>query len=197
MRHKVAIAALVLGVAATVGWLLVGQKAAGPIDAQAPPSADQAADSGTINTSPGTDLAAEAPGESTPAAIAAKEGAANSDPAMAETPETQQEAHVANRVVELQNLGMENDPASLDTILSELDNRDASIREAAVDAAVQFGSRDAIPRLMDAGARTDSPEEKSAILEAIEFLKLPTLTEALGQNNQPTPDGSSGASSNP
>ena len=83
------------------------------------------------------------------------------------------------------------------TILSELNNRDPSIREAAVDAAVQFGSRDAIPRLMEAAARTDAPEEKSAILEAIEFLKLPTLPEALGQTNQPTADASPDTSSHP
>ena len=60
---------------------------------------------------------------------------------MAGTPEAQQEAYIASRVVELQDLAMENDLASLDTILSELNNRDPSIREAAVDAAVQFGSR--------------------------------------------------------
>ncbi len=116
---------------------------------------------------------------------------------MAETPEAQQEAYAARRVVELQDLGMEDDSASLDAILSELNNRDPSIRQAAVEAAVQFGSRDAIPRLTEAAAQTDDPKEKSAIVEAIEFLKLPTLTEALGQQSQPAADASSGASSNP
>jgi hypothetical protein len=62
-----------------------------------------------------------------------------------------------------------------------------------VEAAVQFGSRDAIPRLQKAVAQAEDPKEKSAILDAIEFLKLPTLAEALGQKDQSTPHASSGA----
>jgi HEAT repeat protein len=111
---------------------------------------------------------------------------------MADTPEAKQEAYVAKRIEELQDLGMENDSDSLDTILSELTNRDPRIREAAVDAAVQFGSRDAIPKLEDAAAQTEDAKEKAAILDAIEFLKLPTLTEAIGQKTQTSPDASNG-----
>jgi hypothetical protein len=193
MRRKIVIGALVLGVAAMAAWFLAGQKAAGPTDLQAPPGADQSADAGTINATPGTEPATEAPKESASPAIAATKGTSDSGKAMAETPEAKQEAYVAKRVVELQDLGMENDAASLDTILSELDNGDPSIRQAAVEAAVQFGSRDAIPRLMKAAAQADDPKDKSAILDAIEFLNLPTLTEAMRQKNQSTPDASSGA----
>ena len=114
---------------------------------------------------------------------------------MAETPEAKQEAYVAKRVGELQDLGMENDSASLDTILAELDNGDPSIRQAAVDAAVQFGSRDAIPRLMTAAAQAADPKEKSTILDAVEFLNMPTLAEALAQKNSNAPAAS--ASSRP
>jgi len=192
MRRKLVTGVLVLGVAAMAAWFLAGQKAAGPTGLQAPPGADQSADAGTTNASPGTEPANEAPRESASPTIAAKEGTSDSDEAMAETPEAKQAGYVAKRVAELQDLGMENDSASLDTILSELDNGDPSIRQAAVEAAVQFGSRDAIPRLMKAAAQADDPKEKSAILDAIEFLNLPTLTEALGQKNQPAPDTSSG-----
>ena len=72
---------------------------------------------------------------------------------------------------------MEDDQTSLNTILSELTNPDVEIRQAAVEAAVQFGSRDAIPNLETAQEQVTDPKEKAAIAEAIEFLKLPRLSE--------------------
>jgi hypothetical protein len=101
-----------------------------------------------------------------------------------ESAETRHEAYVDARTAELMDLGMNDDSESLNTILSELNNRDPQIRKAAVEAAVQFGSRDAIPNLMDAAAQTDDPQEKAEIMEAIQFLKLPTLSEAAAQANQ-------------
>jgi len=197
MRCKPVILVLALSVAATAAWFLAGQKTAVPTDLQPPPGADEAADANTINASPETTPAAEAPKEHSSPPSAGSEGITGLDQGMTATPEATQEAYVAKRVVELQDLGMENDPASLDTILSELNNSDPGIRQAAVEAAVQFGSRDAIPRLMDAAAQTDDLQEKSAILAAIEFLKLPTLSEALAQETQPVPAASSGTRSNP
>jgi len=86
---------------------------------------------------------------------------------------------------------MENDSQSLESILAELENADPNIRQAAVDAAVQFGSREAIPRLAQAAAQAQDAKEKSAILEAIDFLKMPTLAEALAQTNSSAPTASS------
>ena len=196
MRCNLVIACLVLGVAAAAVWYLAGRKVSGPTDLPAPPGADETVDSGLIHDSPGTKPAPVAPKESKPSAISAKEGTTGLENAMEGTPEAEQETYVARRVAEMQDMGMEDDSASLDMILSELNNGNPEIRQEAVDAAVQFGSRDAIPRLMEAAAQTEDPKEKSAILDAIEFLKLPTLTEALGQKNQPVPAASSGASSN-
>jgi hypothetical protein len=195
MWIKLVTGVLVLGVAALVAWFLAGPKPAGPTDLQAPPGADQSADAGTTNATSGTESPNEVPREPASPSLAAKEGTSGSDELMAETPEAKQEAYVAARVAELQDLGMENDPASLDTILSELDNADPGIRLAAVDAAVQFGSRDAIPRLTTAAAQASDPKEKSAILDAIEFLSMPTLAEALAQKNSNAPAAS--ASSRP
>ena len=93
------------------------------------------------------------------------------------SPEEKQEAYVQSRSSELMDLAMTDDPDSLRIILSELTNRDPGIRSAALQAAVQFGSRDAIPALMDAAIQTDDAHEKAAIQDAIEFLKLPSLTE--------------------
>ena len=78
-------------------------------------------------------------------------------------------------------LAMNDDSTSLDTILSELTNRDPEIRKGALEATIQFGSRDAIPKMLDAASQTDDPREKAEIAEAIEFLKLPSLTETLAQ----------------
>ena len=98
------------------------------------------------------------------------------------TPEAEHEAYVEKRSEELMDLAMADDSDSLNTILSELTNRDPQIRKAALEACVQFGSRDAIPRLSDVVSETDDPKEKAEIVEAIEFLKLPSATELIAQN---------------
>jgi HEAT repeat protein len=95
------------------------------------------------------------------------------------TPEEQHKAYVEARVSELQDLSANDDKESLQTILSELNNRDPEVRKASVEAAKQFGSRDAIPNLQDAMTQTDDPVEKAEINEAIEFLKLPNLSEVM------------------
>ena len=94
-----------------------------------------------------------------------------------DSPQAAHEAYVDARTAELRDLSMDNDSASLEIILSELSNRDPEIREAAREAAVQFGSRDAIPNLAEAAQQTDDATEKAALTEAIEFLKLPSITE--------------------
>jgi len=90
-------------------------------------------------------------------------------------------AYVESRTGELLEMAMTDDPASLNTILSELTNRDPEIRKAAVEATLQFGSRDAIPKLTEVASQTDDPKEKAEIVEAIEFLKLPSLTEVIAE----------------
>jgi hypothetical protein len=102
---------------------------------------------------------------------------------------TDYEVYVVNRISELQNLGMTDDPNSLAEIESELDNRDQQIQKAAVAAAVQFGSRDAIPALQDAYRHFDDPEQKVNIQKAIDFLELPTMAETA---NATTPSNGGG-----
>jgi hypothetical protein len=92
-------------------------------------------------------------------------------------PEVTHSNYIVQRTAELMDLAMENDDSSLQTILAELNNRDPAIRAAATEAAIQFSSRDAIPALLDAANRTEDPKEKQALVEAAEFLKLPSLTE--------------------
>ena len=197
MRRDLVLLVLVLGIAAAAVWFLAGHQTVGPTALPASASVEPAAEPRTPSPSLEARPAAKATVAPGAATFAAKERIGTLNEAKREVPEAQQEAHVAERIVVLQDLGMEDDPASLETILSELNNRDPSIREAAVQAAVQFGSRDAIPRLQDAADRADDPEEKSAILEAIEFLKLPTLSEAVKQATQSAPDASSGSRPKP
>lgn len=94
-----------------------------------------------------------------------------------ESGEAREQAYVENRISELMDLAMDDQPASLQTILGELTNREPQIRHAAVEAAMQFGSRDAIPKLKEAADQTDDLREKAAIAEAIEFLNLPSPAE--------------------
>jgi len=82
-------------------------------------------------------------------------------------------------VQELLDLGMEDDSKSLQTILSELSNANPEIRSAAVEATIQFGSQDAIPELENAMLWAENSEQRKEIANAIEFLKLPKLTEAV------------------
>jgi hypothetical protein len=87
------------------------------------------------------------------------------------------QAMIDARVQELSDLGFDDEPDSLNNILSELTNPEQEIRKAAVDAAVQFGSREAIPALTAALQQIGDFEEKTSIKEAIEFLKLPKVSE--------------------
>jgi HEAT repeats len=93
------------------------------------------------------------------------------------------EDYVTRRVAELMDLAMSDDHGSLYSILSELSNGDPQIREAAVTAAVQFKSPDAIPALQDALARTDDPEEKIRLAKAIDFLAIPSEAQTAGQTS--------------
>ncbi|HMJ24877.1 MAG TPA: HEAT repeat domain-containing protein [Pyrinomonadaceae bacterium] len=140
-------------------------------EAAATPIIERLSDSETKSNSQAAALAGQPDGPDNPAAGSA---------------EARQEAYVAEKVAQLGDLAMENDSASLDTILAELTNRDSEIRKAALEAAIQFGSRDAIPKLADVALQTDDAQEKAAIAEAIEFLKLPSPSEAEAQTGGPT-----------
>jgi len=192
MRPKVVIPVLALGAALLLLFVLLGQRLGAP-----------------IGPFPAQNLAAEAKGKASnqerlpPAAVktrtdgmAPEPGAprpfAGSNVPPTDSAEARHAAYVGARIGELLDLAMNDDPASLESILSELNNPDPEIRKGAVEAAVQFGSRDAIPRLAEARVRTDDPEEKSALAKAIEFLKLPSLTEIANQSKDaatPPPKG--------
>ncbi|TAK97199.1 MAG: hypothetical protein EPO07_13770 [Verrucomicrobia bacterium] len=93
--------------------------------------------------------------------------------------ETNHEEYVEQRVAELMDLAMNDDANSLSAILTELTNPDKRIRKGALEAAVQFGDRTITPRLQELAAQTEEAEEKAALLAAVDYLNLPSLTEYL------------------
>lgn len=70
---------------------------------------------------------------------------------------------------------MNHDNTSFSNILVRLTSKDQEIRAAAIEAARQFGSSNAIPALTAAADATDDLREKIECLDAAEFLTLPAL----------------------
>jgi hypothetical protein len=102
------------------------------------------------------------------------------------TPEEKQ-AYIEAETSHLQDLSTQDDAASLSAILNDVTNSEKAVRLAAIEATKQFGGKDAIPTLQADVASAPDTEEKIALLEAADFLALPTLTDA-GVQTPPTPD---------
>ena len=83
---------------------------------------------------------------------------------------------------------MNDDPDSLSNILADLTNPEKEIREAAIEAAKQFGSSDAVPALKKAAANTDDIKEKIAFLDAADFLSLPSANLSAPPATPKTPE---------
>jgi hypothetical protein len=200
MRSHIVIPVVVLGAGLFTGLVLLRQGGGAP-KGNLPAAQSEQAEQKLAENEPATEPKT---GKAT-RSQAGMDGAAPGQQAgeSEETAEARQRAYAEQRVAELYDLSMNDDSASLETILSELTNRDPEIRKAALEATVQFRSRDAIPRLMDAASQTDDPHEKAAIADAIEFLKLPTLSEVLQQggpserDKQGASDGTRGPPGSP
>jgi hypothetical protein len=93
------------------------------------------------------------------------------------TPEQHQTA-IDAETDRLQEWSVNDDPASLSNILVDLTNPDKEIRVAAIEAAKQFGSADAIPALKAAAEATDDLQEKIDYLQAADFLSLPGISDS-------------------
>jgi len=113
------------------------------------------------------------------AIVRAKGDDSQTEASDASASDVKHDAFVEARTAELQDLSRKTDPAALEVLLSEVKNPDPEIRQAALDAISQSGNRNAIPGLQETAAQTEDATEKQTIMELIEFLKLPTLTEIL------------------
>jgi hypothetical protein len=102
--------------------------------------------------------------------------------------------YVRQRIEELNDLAMNNDVQSRDTILSELkSNPDKKIRAAALEAAIQFDDRSVVPPMQEIAAQTEDPDEKAVILEAIDYINLPSINEFIAANPNSTPGSAQGS----
>jgi len=169
MRPKIAIPLIFTALAVLLLPVLIQHRPAANISASAvPPKIIKLADEKLAYHKSNS-----SPKKSAPETKIAANNPANQD----------EEDYVAERVSELHDLGMTDDPDSLSTITSEMDSREPQIREAALKAVIQFGSRDAIPALQNTMQHTDDPQEKVDLQKAIDFLELPTMSEIAKRNN--------------
>lgn len=70
-------------------------------------------------------------------------------------------------------------PNTSELLLSKLTNKEADVREAALSALVHLGDTNVLPGLEQALGTIENPREKVAIMDAIEYLKLPTESSEL------------------
>jgi hypothetical protein len=68
---------------------------------------------------------------------------------------------------------------SLAAVRERLLSPEASVRKAAVEAAMHLNDREAIPKLKEALGRVEDTREKVAILDAIEYLQIPEPNEQM------------------
>jgi len=171
MRPKVVAGVLLvalglLGIAALASRLLRPQTGAAPVNTPAGLAADHQPAPAREAEPAGKATETNAAKAANPATITATNISA-----------AERSKNVGKRVAELNALAMNDDPASRDAILMEMRNPDKEIRAAALEAAIQFGDRSVVPRLQEIAAQTEDPAEKTAILEAIDYINLPSLTE--------------------
>jgi hypothetical protein len=196
MRPKVVITILLVGLAGFAGILFLKHLAAPSQPAQ-PAIAIQEITPAAPPVSPIADesqkITPAAPPVSPVAGKAAAVNPATTLPQVTTVPQiaaatnaiaADHEAYVQAHVEKLQELQANDDARSLQAILSELTNSDITIRAAAIEATTQFGSRDAIPALKNLAANTLDPDEKQKLLDAADFLALPSLTELREQDPQ-------------
>lgn len=124
---------------------------------------------------------------SSPVSVSGQISAPTSSPALPPTPAIltpeERQAAADAEIDHLQDWSLNDDPASLSNILNDLTYPDKEVREAAIEAAEQFGSSDAVPVLRKLAANDEDPEERAALLEAADFLSLPPLELSSGPKN--------------
>lgn len=134
----------------------------------APAAPDQPQTAAVDNTAPSTETmppilkrAAQSQAQDTPTVEAPSNFQFSSDPDECKS--------------QLIDLSASDNPANLKLILTQLENQNPDIRQAALNATIQFNSKDAIPTLQNEMNWATDPEEKVSIKKAIDFLSLPSF----------------------
>ena len=100
---------------------------------------------------------------------------------------TNRDEYIREEKNRLSSLAMNDDAGSLSNILADLYSPDKEIRLAAVSAAEQFESTNAIPVLKAVAANTDDPQEAIAMLKAADWLSQPNADLTASGTPQLTP----------
>ena len=184
MRLKFAIAVLglallVVGAALSLKQYLGGRTAGGGSVGSVPPVHSNVAATAAPPLKPEPALPPVAPPPTNTVASLSNSVTAQQSAAI---PKPSQDA-INTEIDRLQDLSLNNDPASLSNILKDLTYPDQEVREAAIEATKQFGSSDAVPVLRDLAAKDQNPEESAALLDAAAFLSLPPLEFGSGPKN--------------
>lgn len=106
---------------------------------------------------------------------------ASPPPAVVAAPVISDEERAAKVEADLLRLGAvtgNHDPDSIAVIMASLTNAAPEVRAQAVLAVKQTNDRSLIPVLNDLAAHTEDYQDRYALLDAAEFLGLPTMTEA-------------------
>lgn len=159
MRPKIVILILLAGLAGVIGILLIKQPQGEPPPAAAPIAIAEAKPAAPQTAPAITNIPITAPAPVATNTL---------------TPE-QRQAAIDAETARLQQWSMNDDPASLSSILADLTNPEKEIRIAAIEAAEQFGSTNAIPILKNLAANDADPKEKAALLDAANFISLPSI----------------------
>jgi len=175
MRFKI-ILLLALAAAAIPALLLLKPTAT-------PPPAGEAIQTAAAVTPPPAPTVRPSPSSSAPSPIPAFTSASQSTNDAEEAME-KEAAEIQAKIDRLEDLQANDDAESLHAILNELTDSNRVIRHAAIEATTQFRDRAAIPVLADLAARTTDPEEKQELLDAVEFLTLPTYTEVMAEKKR-------------
>lgn len=75
-----------------------------------------------------------------------------------------------------------NNPGIIATLAAKLANPERQVRDAALDGLKQLNDTNAIPGLKQAADNVKDPREKVAIMDVIDFIKMPGITENLPIN---------------
>jgi hypothetical protein len=90
-------------------------------------------------------------------------------------------AEVENEVNQIQDLQGEadgtNNPIIITALLDKLSHPEAEVRKAVLDALKQLNDTNAVPGLEKAAESIKDPREKVAVLDAIEYIQMPSATQ--------------------
>ncbi|MEX2208621.1 MAG: HEAT repeat domain-containing protein [Myxococcota bacterium] len=81
------------------------------------------------------------------------------------------------REAALSEIAGSGEAGALAFLIDELSRAQGEQRRTLLQAVIDFGSRAAIPELLELAEASADPEAKAALVEAAEYLALPTLKE--------------------